>query len=479
MGIVGGLVPLALLALLIPLRNPRIALGLLVGSAILFEASSPNLLHFTTQQVHDPVPGHYGLLELLMALAVVSVVLDAVRQKRWPVRPAPFGPVLALLVLILITGSLVAHFDGGEGFDTITEDLRPILPMIILPWLTVNALRDREDVRRALQFVAILIVVKAVLGLLGVVTHTGVGTGGSTITGVATAGSTITYYEPSPNFLSMAYVLVVLTALLSRVPLSRLAKWSGLIVLVCLALSLRRSFWIGTAAAIPIAFAIATAPGARRFLVPALVVLAAALFITFSTGVSVDSQSELGQRVSSLQPSKVETNPQDRYRLDERKNVLAEVQAHPVFGIGLGVPWTDRYPLSVENAGARAYVHMAVLFYWLKFGVLGILAYVGYLAAAIAVAIKVFRRHHDSRIRVAAGGFAAALVGLAVAEVTATFLGSDLRTGVVVGFGVGLLSIAYSELSAAAPGLPRIPGPAARSRRTQPTPLAVASAGRR
>jgi len=119
-GPVGLVVPLALLALLIPLSSPRIALGLLMGCAILFETSSPNVLHFTTDQIHDPLPGHFGLLELLMALAVCSVVLDASRRRRVPLRPAPFGPAVAILVIALLLGSVVGHF-AGEGFNTPTD----------------------------------------------------------------------------------------------------------------------------------------------------------------------------------------------------------------------------------------------------------------------------------------------------------------------------------------------------------------------
>jgi hypothetical protein len=439
LGIVGLVVPVALLVLVIPLSNPRIALGLLVGCTILFEASTPNVLHFTTDQIQDPLPGHYGLLELLMALAVCSVVLDASRRRRVPLRPVPFGPVLGLLVFALLCGALVGHY-AGEGFNAVTEQLRGILPLIIVPWVTVNAIRDAKDLRRTIGLIGIMTVVKAVLGLLAVLTHVGNGVG----------TQTITYYEPTANWLTMAFILTMLAAVAARLPVERVARWASLLVVLCLALSLRRSFWLGTAAAVPVVLVVTMSRFGKRLLVPAAVVLAAVLWISISSGFVTDNQPQTSggsvvQRLASLNPSKLTSNPEDRYRLDERKNVLAEIRASPLVGLGMAVPWQERYPLSVEATGGRLYVHMAVLWYWLKLGVLGVIAYIGYMLTGIVVGIQVFRRHRDPRIRIAGAGAAAALVGLVVVEATATFLGADLRLTMLIGCVVGLLSAARTQ----------------------------------
>jgi O-Antigen ligase len=433
-GPVGLVVPLALLALAIPLSNPRIALGLLVGCTILFESSTPNVLHFTTDQIHDPIPGHYGLLELLMGLAVCSVVIDATRRRSVPLRPTPFGPAIGLLVVALIAGAAVGHF-ADQGFNAITEQLRPILPLIIVPWLTVNAIRDAKDLRRAIGLLAILTAVKAALGLIGVVTHVG----------VPADGITITYYEPTANWLAMTFILTMLAAVAGRLSSERIARWAVLLVTLSLVLSLRRSFWIGTAAAVPFVLVVSTSRLARRLLLPAVAVLGVALWITLSTGFVVDNQSPVVQRVTSLTPSQITTNPQDRYRLDERKNVLAAIRTSPLVGVGAAVPWLQRYPVSVEsNIGGAEYVHFAVLYYWLHFGILGLIAYVGYLLTAIVVGILIFRRHQDPWVRAAGAGAAGGLVGLVVVETTATFLCSDLRFTMLIGFVVGLLSVAMN-----------------------------------
>ena len=433
-GVAGLAVPLGLLVLLVPLSNPRLAVGLLVGCAILVESSTANVLHITTDQFHDPIPGHYGPLELLMALAIGAVVIDAARRRRVPLRPAPFGPAIAVLALALLVGSVVGHY-AGQGFNPITEQLRPVLPLIVVPWLTVNVIRDMADLRRAIGLIAILTAAKAALGLIGLVTHVG----------AAANGSTITYYEATANWLALTFLMVVLASTVSRLPVERIARWAVPLVLLSLALSLRRSFWIGTVAAAPLVLVIAAAPIGRRFLLPATAVLAAALWITISSGVVTDTTTPIGQRIQSLSPSRLVANPEDRYRLDERKNVLAKISASPFVGVGLAVPWQEQFPLSVENPGGRLYVHMAVLWFWLKLGVLGLIAYLGYMLTAIVVGVQVFRRHRDTRIRVAAAGAAAGLAGLMVVETTATFLGTDLRMTVVVGCIVGLLSVALRQ----------------------------------
>jgi hypothetical protein len=376
------------------------------------------------------------LLEGLMALAVCSVLIDAVRRDRVPIRPAPFGPAIAVMVLGLLVGTVVGHY-AGEGFNPITEEIRPILPLIIVPWLTVNVVRDTADLRRAIGLIAILTVVKAALGVAGVLTHIG----------VIADGTTITYYEPAANLLAMIFVLAMVASAVGRIPMDRLARWAGLLVLLSLVLSLRRSFWLGTVAGLPLVLILAIGPVGKRFLVPAAAVLAAAIWISASTGIVFNSDSALGQRVTSIAPSRIEANPEDAYRLDEQHNVIAAIRASPLVGLGLAVPWQERYPLSVEPTGGNhLYVHVAVLWFWLKLGVLGVIAYFAYLFTAIVTGIRVFRRHRDPRVRVASAGVAGGLVGLIVVETTATFTGSDMRVSVILGCIAGLLSVAHGEI---------------------------------
>jgi len=244
----------------------------------------------------------------------------------------------------------------------------------------------------------------------------------------------------------------MLAATAGRLPVERAARWAVPVVLLCLALSLRRSFWLGTAAGAAFVLIVATAPVGKRFLLPGAVALTVAVWILISSGLLINSQSALGRRLQSITPSRIEANPEDSYRLDEQKNVLAEIRSSPLVGLGLAVPWQQTYPLSVvQPGGGELYVHMAVLWFWLKLGVLGVIAYLAYMLSAIVAGIRVFRRHPDARIRIAGAGAAGGLLGLAVVEATATFLGTDLRMTVLVGCTVGLLSVALGQIRPAAP----------------------------
>ena len=128
----------------------------------------------------------------------------------------------------------MGHY-AGQGFNPITEQLRGVLPLIVVPWVAVNAIRDTQDLRRMIAVIAVLTVVKAGLGLIGALTHVG----------VAAGATTITYYEPAVNWLAMGFIMMMLASAIQRVPTRRVAQLATLIVGLFLVFSLRRSFWIG------------------------------------------------------------------------------------------------------------------------------------------------------------------------------------------------------------------------------------------
>ena len=188
---------------------------------------------------------------------------------------------------------------------------------------------------------------------------------------------------------------------------------------------------------------VASGRTARRLFLPALVVIGVAIYALVSSGaVGTSLDSPVGKRLTSLTPSQLVTNPEDRYRLDERRNVLATLRDHPVAGLGMAQPWPARYPLSVEHEGGRNYVHFALLWWWLKMGIPGLIAYVTLIAGAVLVGLRVWRTWRDPVIRAAGLGAAGGFVGLAIAETTASFVGAEVRMTVVVGAFLGLLAAA-------------------------------------
>ena len=255
-------------------------------------------------------------------------------------------------------------------------------------------------------------------------------------------GAAITYYEPAANFLMMLLVLGVLAAVVMR---ARLPLWVLLgtpLMLASLALSYRRSFWIGVVLGALLVVVLGSSPLGRRLLLPTAALVGVAIWLLSSVGFQAQTQGPLVARVESLRPSQVEANAEDRYRFDERANVLAELRAHPVTGLGLAVPWSSAArPLPVEHDDGRDYVHSVVLWYWLKLGLIGLAGYLGLMVAAAMLAWRVWRGGPDVLMRAAGLASLATLLALAVIETTASFSGVDLRFTIVLGMLLGLLAV--------------------------------------
>jgi O-antigen ligase len=273
--------------------------------------------------------------------------------------------------------------------------------------------------------------------VLGVLT---VGTG----RGRVVEGSTITFYEPVANWIMLVALLCVLAALLHGLR-DRLPLWVLLgapLMFASLALSLRRSFWIGLVLGVGLVLILGTSPLARRLLAPAVIVCLAAGWALWSLGFQADGR--LATRAESLKPSQIEASAQDLYRFAEQANVLAEIGAHPIAGLGLAVPWSSRArPLPIEHENGRQYVHSVGLWYWLRLGLIGFVAYLTLMAAAVGMAWRVWRDDPDPLLRAAALGGACSLAALAVIETTGSFTGVEPRFTLVLAAMLGLVAAAY------------------------------------
>ncbi len=300
-----------------------------------------------------------------------------------PLRLAgPLTLPLLLVVLAGIAGAVTGAFAGESGKDLIFA-ARQLAWLPIVPLLVVNVVETERDARWALAFGGALAILKAILGLAGVAAGVG----------IVVEGATITYYEPTANWLVLLAILGIAAAALLR---ARPPAWAlaGMPLLVLsLALSFRRSFWIAAALAILLVILLGSRPLGRRLAVVAGVLLALAAW-TVSLQ-PVQTETPIVERARSLEPAKVESNAQDRYRLDELRNVTAEIRRHPVTGLGLGGEWTAIHPLGVEHENGRSYTHVVALWWWMKLGILGLIAYLAVVGTSLAMGWQVWRRSTD------------------------------------------------------------------------------------
>jgi hypothetical protein len=429
LGGAGVLLPVAAVLAAIMLARPLAAVTLVVGLAVFCEGSSFGILTFTSH-LYTQVYRDISLLDVLVALALASVGLDVLRHRR-PLRvPRPLAPALALLALAMVAGVVTGRAAGASlRFAVASEHVLAYL--LLLPLAVANLDLDRRQVMGLLRAAMALAIVKATLGLIEVAGHYGTPIEGAT---------TLTYYEPAANWLIMIAMLAVVAALLARVRLPLWVLLGSPLLVACLVLSYRRSFWIGAVLGLLLVLMLGTSAAGRRLLVPAALGVLAAILLLGS--VNFQSQSPIVKRVTSLAPSKLETNVQDSYRLDERANVLAAIGENPITGLGVTIPWSaTAAPLSAEHEEGRQYVHFAALWYWLKLGLLGLFAYVGLIAGSMWVAWEAWRRSPEPLLRAFALASLCGIAGLIAIDTTASFTGVEPRLTLLLGMQVGLLAI--------------------------------------
>lgn len=418
-------------------RRPLVAVSALGVVLLLLEGDSQAFLSGETW--YGNLPGLPAQpTDLLVGLAMAAVAYDVLGRRRPPLLPGRFSFPLVLVAAATLAGAVTGWFAGGD-LVFLLNSARVLVYLVVVPVLAVHVLDDDRRLRGTLAAVAVLVAVKSAVGLLGWILGEG----------RLVDGSLLTYYSPAPNLLLMLFVLGVLAAHMARV---RVPGWTtplAVVALLTLVLSYRRSFWIAFALGAAIVLLVAT----RRHGRPVVLLLGAAgalaLWAALAGGGRPTGTDEnpLIDRVRSLSPERIEATSSDRYRLEEQRNVIAEIRRSPVRGIGLGVPWSGRYPLSEEHEGGRHYTHTTILWWWLKLGVLGAVAYVAVLLWAVAAARSVWRRSPDPYVRVAALALGASLVGLAVAETTASFTGVDTRVTVMVGIALAWLATAERRAS--------------------------------
>jgi O-antigen ligase len=436
-GTAGLLTPLAIVLAVILLLRPLLAVALVVVLMILAEGPSFGLLSFGS---HLYLIGFkdVSLVDGFVAVAVAAVGLDLIRKRRPLYVPRPLVVPLVTLVLAMICGIVVGHAAGASLRFAVTSE-HVLAYLLLLGLAVVNLDIDRRQVTWLLAGLFVLAGVKAALGLVEVAGHLG-----TPIEGVAT----LTYYEPTANWLIMIAALSVFAAVLARgrPPLWMLAV-SPLLV-ASLLLSYRRSFWIGAVLGILLVLMLGTTPVGRRLLVPASLAVLAAVWLLGS--IHFQNQLPIVKRASTLTPSKLQASAEDRYRLDERANVLAEIRAHPISGLGVTIPWrATAQTLSIEGEPeGRQYVHFAALWFWLKLGILGLFAYVGMMIGSMWVAWQAWRVSSEPLLRAFALASLCGMVGLLAIDTTASFTGVDPRFTVLFAAQLGLLGLLVRTVDA-------------------------------
>ena len=423
--------PLLAVGALALLQRPRVAVGLVIGVMVLCEGGSGDFLGVSA--MYDPLPVALTPVECLLGLAVLAVLIDRLSSERSIRLAGPLTVPLILVVLATAAGAVTGHF-SGVGNEALVFGGRQLAWLVLVPLLVVNVIETERQVRGALVFGAVLALAKAIVGVTGVVAGVG----------VVVEGATITYYEPTANWIVLLAILAVAAGVMLRARLPLWVLLSSPLLVASLALSFRRSFWIGAALGILLVILLGSRTPGRRIAVIAGLLLAAAVWALSLQPLQADAP--LVKRAESLQPSKVEENAQDRYRIDELKNVTAEIRRQPITGLGVGGQWTARHPLGVEHENGRGYTHVVAFWWWMKLGIMGLLAYLAVMASCMAMGWQVWRRSRDPLLSATGLALFCGFLALSLVETVGSFTGVDARFTALVG-AVGGLAVVLRRLA--------------------------------
>ncbi len=435
-GPAGAIAPAVLIAAFAMLRYPGAMLGILLSAVVLFEPTDPGLL--------PPIASFYNVIgasitpiDLLLFGSLAGTLIRVGSEGRRPLAPTPLGGPLALIGAAMVMGVVTGYtanagVPNGELYHRAMNDVY----IILIPFLIVNLARDRESLRILIVGAAALASIKGLSGA-----YAALGGAGSSL-----EGETASYLSPLPNVMAMLLVFGLAAAAIRRVKVPAWMWAGGGLAMISLLLSYRRSFWIAVVVGLIAVAIIASRYRGRTVFVIAAVtaVLGFVAIATVGNSTSGGETSALTERAQTLNPAGEDTNRGDRYRNDERRNVIANLEEHPLTGVGLGVSWKIHYPIA--EAHDRSYVHVALLWFWLELGPVGALAYVTLMAAGLLTATQVWRRHLDPVVQVGAIAVFATILGIVFVELTTTFTGIEPRFSIMVGALLGWLAAAWRDM---------------------------------
>lgn len=377
-------------------------------------------------------------LELLVIWTLVCALAQAMRQGS---PPFPQTRLLATLVLFLVLLLLAVEQGTSRGGDFIIAlwEIRAIL--LVLPMmLTASVLiREREDLKT---------LAKLLLVVLGVMTFE---MGWRYIQyvrpGQFSGGLEIAYGHETSVLVGLLVVFAAAWTLWGPHRKQRLIALATAVVSFVILMTMRRRAGLiaaETGLLVIAVYFLLKVP--KRFLMyaPLALLVTVVYFAAFW-----NNPNSLGQPVRSFRTvfDSGSLNNRDRtsdeYRRVETLNVWWNIQAHPVDGIGFGVPYAKPAPFPDLTSfwPFWPYVpHNTVLWLWMKAGVLPFIVFWCLLGFGIQQAAAAAKRTNDPLVLVAAIGISAYIVMAVLFSYVDLGL-MNPRVMTMLGLSLGLLTV--------------------------------------
>jgi hypothetical protein len=431
--ILGALGWLALVV--IGLRYPALPLALAAGAYVLVSTqASDNALLGGAEELHVELAGPVTAADVLVGAAAVAALASYVarppeqRARAW----SPLAlPILALLGAGAVSG-LVIHREGGGAVLA----LFPLVRLTVV-FATVRMLLAAGHLTRP-QILVWFVVGAEIVGALGVYNSLfGPGGGEAVISETTLPGGeapvderTLAFVDAASPFVMVVGLVAILGRLLWGVHRSRLLLLAlAVLPFAALVLSARRAMWVDFAVA-SLVLVLVSASVDRRVLVGAVVGLSVAgvAFVTLTQS-SPAYQERLGGIATVFSGESTEGNI--RSRQIETSAVWDNIREQPLLGIGLTAPYLSNVQFQYQEP---TYLHNNILWIWLKFGLLGLLAFSWLAWRTIGTGLRqsrgLFRSARTTEPEAALVAVAT-LVGFFVAILTASFLTASIRPPVV------------------------------------------------
>ncbi|HEY8785687.1 MAG TPA: O-antigen ligase family protein [Candidatus Limnocylindria bacterium] len=374
---------------------PRSGLYTLFAAALLFEEWGIAGLNPITAQTHffqnvsgySAIPLRFSLADILAILALLAWGLRRVVGANPPARMGPVGwPVYAygaLFAVGLVTGIVRG---GAWDMSAALAELRGPLFLCITYFLTVNLVRDRDQVQIFMRLLVILTVVKAVEGLFNYVEMIN----GPVWLEAVTAHEDVVFFD-------LAVVLAIGAFILGLRGRLAYVLYATLPVIGAVELlTQRRVAFIALAGGIAAIGALLAYVEPRR----TAILFGAASAALFLYGIIAwDQQGLLAQPIRAVRSAFDPTSLNARdlssnwWRELENTNIAYTLKQLPLTGVGLGQQYFFlREPPELTNFIYWRYMtHDAVLWVWLKAGILGFLAFWTWVAGSAIAGARLFR----------------------------------------------------------------------------------------
>lgn len=373
--IVAVLGVLALLAPLIGARKGTLRLGVALLVTILVLPGDLAL------QYRIPAGGGgIFIIDMLLALLVLSWVVQVLGERRVTLLRSPVSLPLVLFLVWVAAAALIGQLAGND-LKTILQDIRGPAYFVLFLWV-VSTIVSRRLIYLMLRILAACLVAGFLIGvyyaLLGKGQHIG----------FVEAGVS---RFPAPNevFIMSAPLLAAFVVMWPSGRRRPWFLWALLVLsLVGMILALVRGYWIGLAAGIVFLLVVSRVQQRVRLVVGGLFLLAVIMgSMALLNPALFDS---VVTRAAAIGAYADDTSIQ--YRLIENRAVMRQIEARPVLGNGFGTSYLFDFSRYGVAPFQKVYIHNNYLWFAQRMGLIGLGLFV-WMMVAFLVSWRGLRRH--------------------------------------------------------------------------------------